>query len=358
MAPSRLTGLAMRFAVAAVAVLGPAATAARAQAPPPSGGFDTSACHGRGTHPPNNGRLIGRGRGKRGIFSVRPGGSGLRRETRPPRLYDDFYPAPSRDGRSIAFLRLYLPNVDDRPMRLMVMDLRTHKARLVTSDFFEEFAPAWSPDGEWITAGVVQTRVGGSFERTATVIHPDGSGRRNLEAGGYLLLNGSWSPNGRCFAADARFSDNPPFGYPGNQAGLAVLGRGGGRPNTFLPRPPCSSASGCVSTLPSFGPNAPNYVSWTADGRGILALRGVYRKPPSEPGAEPDEVDVMRSRLSSSTPGRVLLRKAIELHLAPDGRFFTAYSVRRRTFGVFALDGRLVHRFPRFKIDAWAAARR
>src|SRR3954447_12845497 len=152
------------FAAALVALVGAAATGAQAQTlpPPPSGGFDTSVCHGRGVDPPKNGRLIGHIKRKSGLFSIRPNGSGLRRETHPPRQYDDFSPAASRDGRSIGFLRLF-KYPDSRPQRLMVVRLGTHKTRVVTSDFIQPFSPAWSPDGKWITAGTVQTmQPGGS----------------------------------------------------------------------------------------------------------------------------------------------------------------------------------------------------
>lgn len=351
--------LTVRFAVAGVAIAGAAATDSTAQTdpPPPSGGFDTTVCHGRGDHPPSNGRLLGHVKGKRGIFSIRPNGAGLRRETRPARLYEDFYPAPSRDGRSIAFLRLYLPNQDDRPQRLMVLNVRTHLTRVLTSEFVQPFVPAWSPDGEWITAGSLQTpRPPNSFERTATAIHPDGTGRRVLDAGGYLLLNGSWSPNGRCFAAIARYQDQPG-GYFGGDAGVAVLASDGGRPNTFYPRPPpCPPATGCASTVPSFGPNQPNYVAWTADGSRIIALRGIYRKPPKHSYDDPDDTDIMRAGLSSTRAGQILLRHAQVPHPAPDGRLIAAFSTRLRTYGIFRPDGRMMRAFPRFFIEAWAAA--
>jgi hypothetical protein len=352
----------IRLAVAVVALVGAAAPGAPAQSlpPPPSGGFDTSVCRGRGVDPPKNGRLIGQVKGKRGLFSIRPDGSGLRRETKPPRLYQDFYPTPSRDGRSIAFLRLFMPNEDDRPKRLMVLHLRTHTTRVLTSDIFQPFAPAWSPDGKWIAAGTVQTtHPGGSFERTATAIRPVGTGRRVLDAGGYLLLNGSWSPNGRCFAALARFRTDANSGFNGGDAGVAVLGSDGGRPNTSIPRPPpCSSAVGCVSTVPSLGRNEPNYVAWTADGRGILALRGVYLKPPEHSYDDPDETDVIRAGLSSSQAGKVLIRNATAPRMSPDGRFITAFSIRRLAFGVFGLDGRMVRLLPRFIVQAWAPTQR
>ncbi len=342
--------------------MGAAATGARAQEPPPSAGFDASVCHGRGVDPPKNGRLIGHIRRTTGLFSIRPNGSGLRRETKPPRGFNDFYPAASRDGRSIAFLRMFRANADARPKRLMVVNLRTHRTRFLTSDFVQLFAPAWSPDGKWITSGTVQTTLpGGSFRRDATVIHPDGTGRRVLDADGYQLLSGSWSPNGRCFAAIARFRTDDGSGFNSEDAGVAVVGSDGGPATNFYPRPPpCSSAFGCVSTFPSYGPNEPNYVAWTADGSAILALSGVYLEAPEHSYDEPERVDVLLSPLSSSLPGKVLLGNARFAWMAPDGRFITAWLGlgRFRGSGVFRLDGGRVHRLPRFAVQAWAPTRR
>jgi hypothetical protein len=353
--------------IAAVTVSGSIAGVALAQSnpPPPAGGFDTSVCHGRGAHPPKNGWLIGQYRKKLALYSVRADGSGSRRVTHPPKFFGDYYPAPSPDGRSVAFLRLYQPNVDARPIRLMVVNLRTHKTRVIRSHLFEEYAPAWSPDGRWITAGVdVHTTTTPQTRQTreTMLIHPDGSGLHALDAGGYLLLDGSWSPNGRCFAALARYQDRGPASAYTGDAGLAVLAAGGGRPNTFYPPVPCPSSGwvGCASNVPQFGQNAPNYVNWTNDGRGLLTLRGLLRRPPSDPYALPDRIDVARSGLSESAPGKVLVTKAMIPHLSPDGRFIVAFSLSRdRGYAVFRRDGKLANRLDRkFYPAAWAPAPR
>ena len=130
--------------------------------------------------------------------------------------------------------------------------------------------------------------------------------------------------------------------------------------NTFYPRPPpCSSAFGCGATFPSFGPNDPNYVVWTADGRGLLALSGVYLKAPEHDYDDPDRIHVMRSSLSSSRPGEVLVRNATLPHMSPDGRFVVAAPIHRRKFGVFTRDGRAVRFLPDgFAVGAWAPTRR
>jgi hypothetical protein len=354
--------------IAAVTVSGSIAGVALAQSnpPPPAGGFNTSVCYGRGAHPPKNGRLIGQYRKKLALYSVRADGSGSRRVTHPPRFFGDYYPAPSSDGKSVAFLRLYQPNVDARPIRLMVVNLRTHKTRVLRSHLTEEYAPAWSPDGRWITAGVdvhttdtPQMRV----TRETMLIHPDGSGLHPLDGGGYLLLDGSWSPNGRCFAALARYQDRSPTSAYTGDAGLAVLAASGGRPNTFYPRTPrCPSSgwAGCASSVPRLGQNAPNYVNWTNDGRGLLTLRGLFRTPPPSRSTSPDRIDVTRSGLSESVPGKVLVTKANLPHRSPDGRFIVAFSYARdKTYAVFRRDGKLVNRLDRkFYPAAWAPAPR
>jgi hypothetical protein len=352
--------------IAAVTVSGSIAGLALAQfnPPPPAGGFNTSVCHGRGAHPPKNGRLIGQYRKKLALYSVDVDGSGSRRVTHPPKLFGDYYPAPSPDGRSVAFLRLYQPNVDARPIRLMVVNLRTHETRLIRSHLFEEYAPAWSPDGQWITAGVDvhTTKTPQTQTRETMMIHPDGSGLHALDAGGYLLLDGSWSPNGRCFAALARYQDGGPASAYTGDAGLAVLAARGGRPNTFYPPVPCPSSGWafCASTVPRLGLNAPNYVNWTNDGRGLLTLRGLFRTPPSSRSASPDRLDIARSGLSETAPGKVLVTKANLPHLSPDGRFIVAFSLSRHTgYAVFRRDGKLVNRLDRdFYPAAWAPAPR
>jgi hypothetical protein len=352
--------------IAAVTVSGSIAGVALAQSnpPPPAGGFNTSVCHGRGAHPPKNGRLIGQYRKKLALYSVGADGSGSRRVTHPPKFFGDYYPAPSPDGRSVAFLRLYQPNVDARPIRLMVVNLRTHKTRVIRSHLFEEYAPAWSPDGHWITAGVDvhTTKTPQTQTRETMLIHPDGSGLHALDASGFLLLDGSWSPNGRCFAALARYQDRGPASAYTGDAGLAVLAAAGGQPNTFYPPVPCPSAGWafCASNVPSLGANSPNYVNWTNDGRGLLTLRGLFRTPPSGPSASPDRIDVARSGLSESAPGKVLVSKALIPHLSPDGRFTVAFSLsRHRGYAVFRRDGKLVNRLDRkFYPAAWAPAPR
>jgi dipeptidyl aminopeptidase/acylaminoacyl peptidase len=324
--------------------------------PPPAGGFDTTICAGRSTHAVRNGRIIGQLRNKPSLYTVRPDGSGTRRITHPPRPYGDFYPAPSPDGRTIAFLRLYTPSVGSKPTRLMVVDVRTHATRLVRTDLFEEYQPAWSPDGRWLTAGVdVHATSPLQQTRQTMLIHPDGTGLHALDAGGYLLLDAGWSPNGRCLAGFAHYHREPGDAYAGD-AGLAVLPAEGGRPDTFFPHVPCprSGWAGCASGPPSFGPDAAGYVDWTSDGRGLLMLRGLWRRPT----ADPARTDAVRVGLSASAAGRVLARDALIPHLSPDNRFLVGYSRARKAFVVYR-GRRVVHRFGRhFHAMAWAPAAR
>jgi hypothetical protein len=348
-------------AIAAVVVIGSFAAAAPAQfnPPPPQGGFDTGRCHGAAAHKPHNGVLVGKVRNRDGLYTVRPDGSRRKRLTSPKKYYGDFYPAPSPDGRNVAFLRMWVPNIDSKPIRLLTVNVRTHKTRMLRTDLFEAYTPAWSPDGQWITAGVDVHVDPNSHNQTRStmLIHPDGTGLRALAAGGYLLLNGSWSPNGRCFAALATFQDRGPAAAYTGVAGLAVLSADGGRPNTFHPGVPCPVPGwpGCAANLPSFGANAPNYVTWTANGRGLLLLRGLFRKPTPQP----QRIDVAESGLSDGAHGRVLVTKASVPHLSPDNRFVVAYQPRPKAFAVFRANGGLVNRLDKhFFPAAWAPARR
>ncbi len=345
-------------AIASVVVAGTCAAVAtgKSETPPPSEGFDTSACHGRAPQPLRNGPLIGRLPKKDGLYTVRRDGSQMRRLARPPRHYLDFHPAPSPDGREVAFARVFQV-INDRPVRLMVVDIKTHHERVVLADIFEDYAPAWSPDGQWITAGVEVRSTTEAQVRTSRLIHPDGTGLHAIDAGGYLLLNPGWSPNGRCLAGHALFQDRgPTSAYTGN-AGMAVLSADGGRPNTFLPTVPCPRSdrwSGCTSSMPRLSLNSPTYVTWTLDGRDLVTLRGLWHKP----GSYPDRMDIARSPVTGDGPGKVLVNNADLPHLAPDGRFIAGYSIKRRAAAVYKADGRRVKVIEEFVIDAWAPARR
>ena len=354
----------MRRAVVAtvVAALVSTATAtAHAQQfpPPPEGDLDPSICFGRAAQQADNGRLIGYRPRTRYLSSIRPDGTGLRRVTKPPSGYGDFYPAPSPDGRELAFVRAYLPNRDARPIRLMVANLRTGSTRTVLPDVFDLFIPAWSPDGQWLTGGTeVQSGAGFQIRRTV-LIRPDGTGKRYLDAGGYLVRNGSWSPNGRCFAGQALYQGRGPQDPYSADAGFGIVGSVSGDINTYVLGGPCPRPwRACTGMLPTDGAQRPHYPVWTANGRAFLFMRGLFRQVPQTRFAWPDAFDVIKLPFAPTESGGVIIGRAAHPHLSPDGKRIVAYSERRKRYAVHRAGGRFVRQLPRFGVYAWAPVRR
>ena len=79
-------------------------------------------------------------------------------ETRPSNLTDaneasDGTPAPSPDGRSLAYLAMARPGYESDRQRIMLRDLATGQTRTLTEDFDRSFGSlAWTPDSRWIIA--------------------------------------------------------------------------------------------------------------------------------------------------------------------------------------------------------------
>jgi Tol biopolymer transport system component len=334
---------------------------ARAQTfpPPPEGGLNPSVCFGGSSQRADNGRLIGYRARTQYLSSIRPDGTGLRRVTRPPSGYGDFYPAASPDGRSIAFVRAYLPNRDARPIRLMLANLRTGRTSTVLPDVFDLFVPAWSPDGRWLTGGT-EVESGAGFQvRRTILIRPDGTDKRYLDAGGYLVRNGSWSPNGRCFAGHALYQGRGPQDPYTADAGFAIVGVTNGEVNTYFPAGPCPRGwSACSGMLPTDGAARPGYMVWARDGRAFFFMRGLFREPPRSRGTWPDAFDVIKLPFAPSESGGVAVPRAAHPHLSPDGSRIVAYSERRKRYTIFRMSGRVVRQLPRFSVYDWAPAPR
>ncbi len=65
----------------------------------------------------------------------------------------DGSPAPSPDGKSLAYLAMARPNYESDRQVVMLRDLATGKVRALTQDFDRSFASlAWTPDSRWIIA--------------------------------------------------------------------------------------------------------------------------------------------------------------------------------------------------------------
>ena len=107
-------------------------------------------------------------------------------------------PSWSPDGRRIAFL--YLQAGSPPQVHTIAANARLGPGRAVTTDRRVKYTPAWSPDGRWIAYGVGDDR----FSDDLYLIHPDGSGERQLTSGPGLDDSASWSPDGKRIAF-ARF---------------------------------------------------------------------------------------------------------------------------------------------------------
>ena len=79
-------------------------------------------------------------------------------ESRPTNITDaneamDASPAPSPDGKWLAYLAMERPGYESDRMRVMLRDQETGKTRELTQDFDRSFGSiAWTPDSRWIIA--------------------------------------------------------------------------------------------------------------------------------------------------------------------------------------------------------------
>ncbi|WP_031487184.1 amidohydrolase family protein [Streptomyces bicolor] len=144
------------------------------------------------------------------LWTLRPDGTGLRQLTDGP--WDDRGPAWSPDGTRVAFAsERGGDTVTGAPYRIWVVDVRTGALTRLTGRpgqqgpgqdaRWEDFDPAWSPDGErvlFVRAAVTAT---GSLRATTVASVPaDGSGpvtTEHTDASGAQLMTPAVSPAGR-----------------------------------------------------------------------------------------------------------------------------------------------------------------
>jgi Tol biopolymer transport system component len=156
--------------------------------------------------------------GNREIYTVDPDGSRLRRLTRDVR--DDYAPAFSPDGRSIAFVR----GAERPELFLMGADGGGVK-RLVAWRAGGGYAPSWSPDGSRIV--FVSHARGGLALKT---IRADGTGLVRLPTPvGWFYDHPAWSPDGRSLVFTGGL-----FGSVEEGNVLNVVALGGRRPRPLL----------------------------------------------------------------------------------------------------------------------------
>ena len=114
--------------------------------------------------------------------------------------YDD-QAAFSADGQQIVFVTTRVNGTAD----LWTLDIRTHRAKALTSGPGGDYRPSWSPDGSWIA--FTSDRGAGlpfshgrweALQRTEIyLVHPDGSGLRQLTKRGEFCGSPKWSADSR-----------------------------------------------------------------------------------------------------------------------------------------------------------------
>ena len=141
--------------------------------------------------------------GSADLYRVRRDGSGLERLTDSP-AYDD-QAAFSPDGRQLVFVTTRANGTAD----LWTLDLQTRRAKALTSGPGGDFRPSWSPEGQWIA--FASDRAGnlkfshGRWEHLHLVdlyvVHPDGSGLKQVTSHGDFCGSPKWSANSRSIVA-------------------------------------------------------------------------------------------------------------------------------------------------------------
>ncbi len=152
------------------------------------------------------------------LYRVHPDGSGLERLT-DDKAYDD-QGAFSPDGKQIVFVSTQGGGYAN----LWTLDVKTRKAKALTTGSGGDFRPSWSPDGKWIAfssdRGSELPPGKGRWERLHLVdiylIHPDGSGLKRISQHGGFCGSPKWTPDSKsvvtyCMSAEEtltyRFGD-------------------------------------------------------------------------------------------------------------------------------------------------------
>jgi len=126
---------------------------------------------------------------------VKPDGTALERLTGNP-AYED-QAAFSPDSQQIVFVTTRA----NGHANLWILDLRTRKAKPLTSGMGGDFRPSWSPDGKWIAfssdRGSTLPMGKGRWEHLQIadvyLIHPDGSGLKRLTEHGNFCGSPKWT---------------------------------------------------------------------------------------------------------------------------------------------------------------------
>lgn len=131
----------------------------------------------------------------------------------------DSAPAPSPDGKSIAFVRKKL--TDTFLLTVPVGGGAEHiVGKRTDPDAFVISAPAWSPDGRWIAASASSFQ--GGLGVTILVMHPDGNEQKELVHPRWMGIGDlAWLPDGSGIVASASRTSGSTqlwtFAYPGGE---------------------------------------------------------------------------------------------------------------------------------------------
>ncbi len=182
--------------------------------------------------------------GSADLFRVTPDGTGLERITDDP-AYDD-QAAFSPDGARLAFVTTRAGGTAD----IWILDLKTRRARPLTSGPGGDFRPAWSPDGQWIAFSSDRNSklpfAHGRWEPLHLVdiyvVHPDGSGLKRLTEPGNFCGSPKFSTDSRrvivyCMTSEQTLANRRPAPVPGNDTRLVSIDIATGDP-TDLPAGP------------------------------------------------------------------------------------------------------------------------
>ena len=171
--------------------------------------FASSDCAGAPGHARRNGKLLVRR--PHGLDLVTRRGRLVKRLTHPTSRQLDMDASFSPDGRKVAFVRANDKALIDRGTKLMTVDVRSGRTRVIHKPperpGYDEWA-TWSPDGRHIAfrSRYQVPRTGGKERSVIEVVRPNGSGLTEMgfaqphdaEVAPERLLD--WSPNGRCLA--------------------------------------------------------------------------------------------------------------------------------------------------------------
>ena len=137
--------------------------------------------------------------GSADLYRVKPDGSALERLTDSP-AYDD-QAAFSPDGKQLVFVTTRAGGTAD----LWTLDIATKKAKALTSGPGGDFRPSWSPDGQWIAFSSDRASnlpfSKGRWEHLQLVdlyvIHPDGSGLKQITPHGGFCGSPTWQADSK-----------------------------------------------------------------------------------------------------------------------------------------------------------------